>query len=191
MTTLLESLVGVKRDLPLAPLTTYKVGGPARFFLEAESEEQLAAALVALPDDMELFMLGRGSNVVISDEGFPGLVIRLGGTFLTADVDENGDVVAGGGMALPLLARYAAKRGRSGLEFYVGIPGSVGGAVRMNAGGHGSDTASCLISARILHRGNDEAEERPAATLELGYRGGGERDRLPVDAGAGSGACRS
>jgi UDP-N-acetylmuramate dehydrogenase len=170
MSALLESIAGVRSDVALAPMTTYKVGGPAAFYLEAESEEQLATALVALPADMELFVLGRGSNVVISDHGFPGLVVTLGPAFLTTEVKPAGDVVAGGAMPLPKLARFAAKHERTGLEFFVGIPGSVGGAVRMNAGGHGSDTKACLAAARIVHRGHDEAEEVAPERLDLSYR---------------------
>lgn len=168
--TTLESIDGVRRDVALAPMTTYKVGGPAAFFLEAESEEQLATAMVALPEGLDLFVLGRGSNVVISDRGFSGLVVRLGAPFSSGDLEADGRVVAGGGMALPKLARYAAKHERAGLEFFVGIPGSVGGAVRMNAGGHGSDTSACLASARIVRRGHDEAVELPTELLDLSYR---------------------
>lgn len=170
MTTTLESIDGVRRGVDLAPLTTYKVGGPAAFFLEAESEEQLATAMVALPEDMDLFVLGRGSNVVISDQGFSGLVVTLGTPFLGGDVRPDGRVWAGGGMTLPKLARLAAKHERAGLEFFVGIPGSVGGAVRMNAGGHGSDTKACLESVRIVRRGNDEPVELGAERLDLSYR---------------------
>lgn len=131
-------------------MTTYKVGGPARWFAEPDGLEDLRSILEVVPEPMAVWVLGRGSNVVISDTGFDGLVIRLGKGFSAVDVRNDGTVVAGASVPLPILARTAAEAGRGGLEFYVGIPGSVGGAIVMNAGGHGSDTASVLVEATVL-----------------------------------------
>jgi len=160
----------VRRSVPLAPMTTYKVGGPARWFAEPEDLEALRSILEVTPSDIDVLVLGRGSNVVIADDGVDGLVLRLGRGFNAFEVLPDGDVVAGAATSLPVLARGAAAAGRSGLEFYVGIPGSVGGAVRMNAGGHGSDTASVLLETSILDMRTRSVERRSPADLQLSYR---------------------
>lgn len=160
----------VREHVDLAPMTTYKVGGPARWYAEPDGLEDLRSVLEVLPDDVPVFVLGRGSNVVIADAGFDGLVIRLGRGFAATDIRPDGTVVAGAAVALPVLARAAASAGRAGLEFYVGIPGSVGGAVRMNAGGHGSDTAAVLDSALIFDVNRRDVTQRTVADLDLSYR---------------------
>ncbi|MGI9667980.1 MAG: UDP-N-acetylmuramate dehydrogenase [Acidimicrobiia bacterium] len=160
----------VQLDTPLAPMTTYKVGGSARYFVEPDGLEELRSVVEATPDGMPIVVLGRGSNVVISDAGIDGLVIRLGRGFSGVDVRVDGTVIAGGGAALPVVARAASAEGRAGLEFYVGIPGSIGGAVRMNAGGHGSDTAEVLRYATIFSLANREVVRREVTSLGLSYR---------------------
>jgi len=160
----------VRHDVPLAAFTTFKVGGPARYLAEVSDEEQLLAVLDAAPADLPVLVLGRGSNVVVSDEGYDGLIVRLRGTFLEVEVGGDGIVRAGAGVALPRLARAAAAAGRGGLEFYLGIPGSVGGAVRMNAGGHGRDTAAVLRDARIMTVPARDVRTVPVEALGLGYR---------------------
>lgn len=160
----------VRGGVELGPLTTYKVGGAARWFAEPTSLEELRSILELTPSTVPIVVLGRGSNVVISDNGWDGLVLRLAGGFLAIDVRADGAMVAGGGAPLPILARTAAAAGRAGLEFYVGIPGSVGGAVAMNAGGHGSDTATVLDSATVLTMGTRSVDSRPVDTLDLSYR---------------------
>ncbi len=164
------SPVPLQRHVPLAPLTTYKVGGPAEWFAEPGTEDDLRALLeAAAAAGVPHVVLGRGSNVVVSDEGFAGLVIHLAGDFTRITVDEDGSVAAGAAATLPRVARAAVEAGRAGLEFLVGIPGSVGGAVRMNAGCFGSDTAAWLVSARVL--GEDAAvREAGPADLDMGYR---------------------
>lgn len=161
----------LRRDVPLAPLTTYRFGGPARFLVEAETEADLvAAATLASEERLPVFVLGRGSNVVVSSSGFDGVVIRLGAGFSGRSIGSDGVVDAGGAMPLPLLARECARAGWGGLEFFVGIPGSVGGAVRMNAGCHGSDTAERLITARVLSLQTRVAGDRSPGDLDLSYR---------------------
>ncbi len=159
----------IRRDVDLAAFTTYKVGGPAARFAEVGDEAELRAVL-AEANGEEVLLLGRGSNLVVSDRGFPGLVIRLVGRFNEASMEDGYVVSAGGGVALPRLARFAAEHDRGGLEFFVGIPGSVGGAVRMNAGGHGSDTATWLDHAIVLDRHTLTTTARTPADLDLGYR---------------------
>lgn len=169
----LEGLVAsglVRRDVPLGPMTTYKAGGPAHLFAEVASEEELEDLVESgLTTSHEILVLGRGSNLVVADSGFDGLVIRLGGEFSSASVV--GDRVdAGGAMTLPRLARQAVEAGVLALEFFVGIPGSVGGAVRQNAGCFGVETRDRLIEARLIDLESGETSSRGADDLELGYR---------------------
>ena len=170
MTRMVIDHSAVSEDVPLGPLTTYRLGGNARWFAEPSDLEELRSVLRATPESTDIVVLGRGSNVVISDAGVNGLVVRLGSSFSAVDIREDGRIVCGGGLPLPQLARAAAAAGRSGLGFYVGIPGSVGGAVRMNAGGHGSDTAAVLISAVVVDTKSCELSTRSAADLALSYR---------------------
>jgi UDP-N-acetylmuramate dehydrogenase len=125
-------------------------------------------------------VVGRGSNLLVADEGFAGVVVALDGDLAGLEIGAGGagvppgdtvHVIAGGGLRLPVLARQAAAAGWGGLEFFVGIPGSVGGAVRMNAGGHGRETAEVLrrIWVADLARGG-RLEERSAVDLQLRYR---------------------
>lgn len=162
--------VSVRKDVPLGPLTTYKVGGSARWFCEPVDLEELRSILELVPEGTTIVSLGRGSNVVISDAGIDGLVIRLGGAFGAIDETQSDRIVAGAAVALPLLARTAAGAGKAGLEFYVGIPGSVGGAVRMNAGGHGSDTAAVLVEAVVVDLDSGSIATRSVDSLGLSYR---------------------
>lgn len=160
---------------PLGARTTYRVGGPAALLVTATTETDLArvhGALAAAGGPVPVLVVGQGSNLLVADAGFPGLVVVLDGALAAVDVPVNGGatVRAGGGAKLPVLARRAAAAGLRGLEWAVGVPGSVGGAVRMNAGGHGSDIASCLVSARVLDLSTGRADERPPQRLGLGYR---------------------
>ena len=166
----LSSIPGVQRSVSLAPLTTYKLGGRAAWFVEVDDDGHLDDVLRSLPPGVEMLVLGRGSNLLVADSGFRGLVVRLGGAFLGAKGENDGTVVAGGAAPLPRVARTAAEAGRCGLEFYAGIPGTVGGAVTMNAGGHGSDTAERLISAVVVNRTTLQRSVRTAEELSLSYR---------------------
>jgi UDP-N-acetylmuramate dehydrogenase len=157
----------VERDHALAGMTTYKFGGPARWYAEVETMEQLAA--VVGTGYVPFVVLGRGSNVVISDHGYDGLVVKLGGEFTEIDIGAE-LVEAGAAASLPRLARACAAAGRGGLEFYVGIPGSVGGAVVMNAGGHGSDTAEWLVDATVLDTLTGQVTSENPSELQLSYR---------------------
>src|SRR5439155_11949309 len=158
------------RDVPVGPLTTYRVGGRAALFLEATSEDDLATAAAAVArSGLPALVIGRGSNLLLADAGFPGLVVRLGEAFATIEIDGT-RVRAGGAVSMPVLARRTAAAGLTGLEWAVGVPGSVGGAVRMNAGGHGAETRETLISARLFDVSAGTAVERPAVELDLSYR---------------------
>jgi UDP-N-acetylmuramate dehydrogenase len=148
----------VALDYPIGRLTTYRLGGSAALYFEPQSTEDLDALGAVLraggvgPGELPTLILGRGSNMVISDEGWPGLILRMGDAFSwvrAADADPDG-LTAGASTDLPRLVNWAARRSLSGLEFAIAIPGSVGGAVRMNAGAHGRDVASCLVSASVF-----------------------------------------
>lgn len=160
----------VRENVPLGPLTTYKAGGPAALFADVTTIDELKAIVGSgLTRERRILVLGRGSNLVVADSGFDGLVVKLGGEFATAEI--TGDVVvAGAAMPLPKLARQAVADGLLGLEFFVGVPGSVGGAVRQNAGCFGVETRDRLVSARLIDLESGISEERNAAQLDLSYR---------------------
>jgi len=140
----------VSLNEPLAGHTTWKIGGPADLFIVPDTREQLAAALRLLHrHGVPWTMLGRGSNTLVSDLGVRGAVIKLGRGFDDARFD--GEIVtAGGSYSFVKLSVMAGKEGLTGLEFAGGIPGSVGGAVYMNAGAHGSDVSRIFKSADIV-----------------------------------------
>jgi UDP-N-acetylmuramate dehydrogenase len=160
----------VRRDVPLGPLTTYKAGGPASLYAEVGSTDELTSLIHSgLTRDQDLLVLGRGSNLVVADAGFDGLVIKLGGDFMMVGIA--GQLVeAGAAVPLPRLARQAVEARVLGLEFFVGVPGSVGGAVRQNAGCFGTETGDRLTTALVVDLHTGETEERDAESLELGYR---------------------
>ena len=159
-----------RRDVPLGPMTTYRVGGPAALLVQAESDDDLRAVAEAVgATGVEVLVVGKGSNLLVADAGFDGLALVLGDAF--AEVEIAGTTVrAGGATPLPVLARRTVAAGLTGLEWAVGVPGSVGGGVRMNAGGHGSDVAATLQRVRVLDLATGEDGVVPAASLELGYR---------------------
>ena len=140
---------GLIRELvDLAPLTTYKLGGPAHLYSEPETIEHLSGLALAFQrSPVPVLVLGRGSNLVVSDQGFPGLVVRLGRSF--AGIETTDEVVTVGGLAsLPQVARSATSAGRRRLEFMIGIPGTAGGGVRQNAGCFGSEIDDVLVERR-------------------------------------------
>lgn len=159
----------VEERVLIGPLTTYKFGGPARFLVSADDVDDVRDAYTVARDrGVPVVALGRGSNVVIADDGFDGVVIRPGPGMRRLEVDVI--VTAGAAVPLPVLAREAARAGRGGLEFYVGIPGTVGGAVCMNAGGHGAETRDVLIDATIVVGSTGEVVVRTPDELEMAYR---------------------
>jgi len=160
------------RDVALGARTTYRVGGPAAVAVDAQDEADLLAvhrALLAADAPVPVVVLGQGSNLLVADAGFAGLVVVLGGGFAWVEVAD-ASVRAGGATKLPVVARRAAAAGLRGLEWAVGVPGSVGGAVRMNAGGHGSDMAAVLARCGLFDLATGEAHDVDPARLDLGYR---------------------
>lgn len=168
-----DSLVDLgllERDVPLGPLTTYKSGGPASLFTDLQTRGELDMLISSgIVSEYEILVLGRGSNLVVADSGFPGLVIRLGGEFTMIDIDGS-QVIAGSAVPLPRLARATVEKGLTGLEFYVGIPGSVGGAVRQNAGCFGVETKDRLLSAEIVNVRTGESRSATPDALGHAYR---------------------
>lgn len=162
---------GMRKDVPLAPLTTYRIGGPARFFLDVEDEIQLAEALEwARREGVTFFLLGGGSNVLVDDAGFPGLVVRLKGSFTSIRTDRAaGLIVAGAGAPLPRLGRTGTKLGFLSYLFLTGIPGTVGGGVRINAGTAEGEIKDILDWADVFVPGKG-VERRPAGEFHFGYR---------------------
>ncbi len=160
------------RDEPLAPFTWLRVGGPAEvLFLPADAED-LSAFLRALDHGVPVTPLGVGSNVIVRDGGVEGVVVRLAGRAF-GFVEVEGERVRAGAAALDgSVARAAAKGGLAGLEFYAGIPGTVGGALVMNAGCYGAETKDVLVSARAVTRTGDIVEET-VDTLNYSYRHSG------------------
>ncbi len=166
----------VRPHVDLGPSTTYRVGGPAARMVVATEEAHLRAVTAAVvASGIEVLVVGKGSNLLVADAGFDGLALQLAGEFTDIRITPTGGdlgavVRAGGAALLPVVARRTVAAGLTGFEWAVGVPGSIGGAVRMNAGGHGSDMAACLERVRVvdLRLGEDGVVSTP--TLELGYR---------------------
>jgi UDP-N-acetylmuramate dehydrogenase len=149
---------------PLGEFTWFRVGGPAQAFFIPEDENDLAYALRNLPDDLPVTVIGAGSNMIVRDGGVPGVVIRLGRAFNAVTID--GDRVNAGSALLDVMvAREAQKAAIAGLAFYSGIPGTIGGALRMNAGAYGGETKDVLIEARGVDR---QGNRRTFSNAEMG-----------------------
>ena len=174
---ILREAVGdrLRTDFPLAPLTSFRLGGPADLFLEIEGSEDLAAVARAVSETRVPFVvIGKGSNLLVADEGFPGLVVRLGRAYRWAARDGR-RLRAGGSMPLPALAGVALSQGLAGLEFGVAIPASLGGSVRMNAGAHGHSLDEVLETIEIFDLSKPALQTIPAGEAGFGYR----TSRLP------------
>jgi UDP-N-acetylmuramate dehydrogenase len=155
----------LEADVPLGPFTYFKTGGPAQALYEPTDEADLATFLERLDPTVPVLVLGLGSNVLVRDGGVAGVVIRLGKAF--QEISAQGLMVtAGAGVPLVKLATAAASAGIAGLAFMRGIPGAVGGALRMNAGAYGSETARVLVSCRGVGR---SGEILSFSTAEIGY----------------------
>jgi UDP-N-acetylmuramate dehydrogenase len=173
-----ESGRRVRSGLSLAPLTTFRVGGPAALYLEAEDDVDLEAAGLAVRESgVPFLVLGKGSNVLVSDAGFPGLVLRLGRRYRWA-AREGTRLTAGGAMPLPALAGVALRHGLSGLEFGVAIPATLGGSVRMNAGAHGAEIGDVLVRIEAFSLLQGRRSSIEATDVTFAYRS----TSLPADA---------
>ncbi len=159
---------GVERDYPLARLTTVRAGGPADLFARPEDEQELAELLRwAASEGIAVGVVGSGSNLLVSDDGYRGLVLKLDGRL--AAIERDGTrLVCGGGARLPSAAAQAARWGLAGLEFGINIPGTVGGAVKMNANAYGGELGRVLEWVNVCTAGG--VEKRQPSQLGFTYR---------------------
>jgi len=154
------------RDEPLAPFTWFRVGGAAEVLFIPADADDLADFLKALDPSVPVMVLGVGSNVIVRDGGVEGVVIRLAGRPFAGVTTEGDTITAGAGALDAMVAKASAKAGLAGLEFYAGIPGTIGGALTMNAGCYGSETKDVLVSAWGLTRAGERVDY---ALADFGY----------------------
>mgnify|MGYP004607193433 FL=1 len=166
----------VRQQEPMSAHTTFRIGGPADYFVEAGNESVLKELLLLCKEtETPFFILGNGSNLLVSDEGYRGVMISLRGfdeiSFREGEGTETGKTVmtAGSGVLLSKAAMQAAERGLTGFEFAGGIPGTLGGAVTMNAGAYGGEIKDVILSARVMTQEGD-VTELSAEELALSYR---------------------
>ena len=168
----LEQIVGaeaLRENEPMIRHTTFRIGGPARYFVTPESGEQVAEVVAACKrEDIPWFILGNGSNLLVSDRGYQGVVIRIGSNLGAVEVSGE-QIHAQAGALLSQTAHAALDHGLTGMEFAAGIPGTLGGACLMNAGAYDGEMSRILISVTALDS-HGEICEIPVDKLELGYR---------------------
>ena len=163
------ALENIKLNEQLKPYTTFRVGGPATYFVEPESIQQVQG-LISLCKEHQIdwFVIGNGSNLLVSDEGYDGMIISLQKHFSHV-IHEDGQIRAEAGAMIAKVSNTAKKHSLTGLEFAAGIPGTVGGALVMNAGAYGGEIKDTLIEAVVLTE-QGEVLTLEASQLELGYR---------------------
>jgi len=156
----------MRKNVPLAPLAWFRVGGPAERLFQPADVEDLASFLAATQDDVAILPMGVASNMLIRDGGIAGVVVRFGGPLARVEV-EGATLIAGAGALDQKVAQVAERAGLSGIEFMIGIPGTIGGAVRMNAGAFGGETRDRLVWAEALDR---RGRLHRLTNAELGFR---------------------
>jgi UDP-N-acetylmuramate dehydrogenase len=167
-------------DEVLAPHTTYRLGGPAAVFATPRTvDELLKVGEAVVATGLPVLVVGRGSNLLVADAGFPGIAVSLSALADSIHIADT-SVVAGAAVALPVLSRRTASVGLTGFEWAVGVPGSIGGAVRMNAGGHGSDMAASLVGVHVLDLRRGVSGWIPTERLGLRFRGSDLADHQVV-----------
>lgn len=155
---------------PMKLHTTFRIGGSADFFVKPESEDEIKALIeCAGKYNTAYYILGGGSNLLVNDEGYRGLIIQLGDEFSGIGMYDDTTVIAKAGARLSKVGNFAASKGLAGFEFASGIPGTVGGAVVMNAGAYGGEIKNIIVSASVLTSDN-RIQTLSADELELGYR---------------------
>ncbi len=159
----------ITENEPMAKHTSWRTGGVARRYVQAQSLTALASFIATLDKDEKLLWLGLGSNTLIRDGGFDGTVIATQGVMTQLELIDETTVHVGAGVASARLARFCSKQGLTGAEFFAGIPGLVGGALAMNAGAFGGETWPLVIEVETLNR-KGEITKRKAAEFEYGYR---------------------
>lgn len=164
-------------NAPLADLTWFRVGGPAEVLFTPANEADLAAFLAAMPKDIPVYVIGVGSNLLVRDGGVPGVVIRLGRGFSEIAVEPNARVRCGAAVPDVRVARFALEHGIDGLTFLRGIPGTIGGALRMNGGAYGGETKDVLVAARAVDR-SGTVQVLANADMKYSYRHCGATEDL-------------
>ena len=159
----------LEANAPLAPLTWFRVGGPAEILFVPSDEADLAAFLAATPSDVPVTVIGVGSNLLVRDGGVPGAVIRLGRGFNEMKLEEDHRIRAGAAVPDVRVARFALEHGINALTFLRGIPGTIGGALRMNGGAYGGETRDILVEARAVDRSGN-VHVLGLADMQYAYR---------------------
>jgi UDP-N-acetylmuramate dehydrogenase len=171
----------VRRDVPLAELTTYRIGGPAAVLIEPADAEDVVRALEAIRDaEVPWLVIGLGSNLLVADAGFPGAVLRIG-RGLDGLEAQGARWRVGAGVPTPLLARRSAAAGWAGVHRLVGVPGTVGGGVFMNAGAHGQEFKDVVRRVRLV-RNDGQVQDRGGDAIPWRYRSAGLEDVVVVSA---------
>lgn len=169
----MQNKINIQKDVPLAPLTTFKIGGKARFFVRAESEDEVIQAFNFIKkNDFEIFVLGGGSNVLISDNGFDGLVLQIGlkGISMIQNNDEIVKIKAEAGEDWDEFVEFCVNKNLAGLECLSGIPGFVGGTPIQNVGAYGQEVSETIISVRVFDRKSKEILEFSNTECQFEYR---------------------
>lgn len=163
-------MIDIQKNVKLAQYTTFRIGGPAKFFVDVISEEELIEALEYAKDNgLNIFILGGGSNLLVSDSGFDGLVIHIKMNELGVDI-ENNKLTAGAGVSIAKLIKYAVENSLSGLEWAAGLPGGLGGAIRGNAGTFGLSMNDVIESVRVYNLENKAIEKFEKDKCNFAYR---------------------
>lgn len=150
--------------------TSLHIGGPADYFVTPSSEDEIMKVIeLCKLSHMPYYIMGNGSNLLVSDDGYRGLIMKIGDNYSEFSIGEDGIVLAQGGILLSKLANGIAKKSLTGFEFASGIPGTLGGAVYMNAGAYGGEMVQCLLSAKVMDM-DGEILILSNEELELGYR---------------------
>ncbi len=160
----------ITREFSIGQLTTYRTEANCRLFLTVKDQEELSVVATLVRErSIKVAIIGNGSNLLIADRGFNGIVMKLGTKFESFEIQDN-IVTAGAAAKLPVIARQTAVAGLSGFEWAVGVPGTIGGGVKMNAGGHGSDMKASVQGAEIVDLSAGEKYSLSSTELAFGYR---------------------
>lgn len=167
-----EITLKIRENVPLAPLTTFKVGGPARFFVEVSSADELKKALdFAADSGLDVFILGGGSNLLVSDDGFDGIVIRIASKGIrTEESDERQLITVQAGEDWDSFVAYCVNKGLAGVECLSGIPGSVGGTPVQNVGAYGQEVSETIVKVQCLDRSTNKLVELSNEECGFSYR---------------------
>lgn len=165
--------VEVLKEEPMSRHTSFRIGGPAAVFITAGNEEELGAILrICTEEKAEHLLIGNGSNFLVADEGYPGIMIKLGGDFdsITQDPEDECRVTVGTAKLLSATSAFLTEHGLAGFEFASGIPGSVGGAVFMNAGAYGGEMKDVVVSVRLMKPDGTEVLDFSGTEMDFSYR---------------------